>query len=95
MTVILPACPITRPLQLVLTKMCMSSLCMGQPHELDRRTHLHALHAQTFQLSHTELAGIIETCMTGRPMKELFHDPNKGRECASFTGLPLAACLAA
>jgi hypothetical protein len=35
---------------------------------------------QTFQLSHLELAGIIETCVTGRPMKDLFHDPNKGRE---------------
>ena len=35
---------------------------------------------QTFQLSPVELAGIIECCTTGKSMKELFHDPNKGRE---------------
>ena len=38
--------------------------------------------AQTFALSPVELAGVIECCMTGKSMKELFHDPNKGRECA-------------
>ncbi|BDA47856.1 Single-stranded DNA-binding protein WHY2, mitochondrial [Coccomyxa sp. Obi] len=33
---------------------------------------------QTFALSPVELAGIIESTTTGKSMKELFHDPNKG-----------------
>ncbi|CAL8463140.1 g2674 [Coccomyxa elongata] len=33
---------------------------------------------QTFALSPVELAGIVESATTGKSMKELFHDPNKG-----------------
>lgn len=33
---------------------------------------------QNFAMSPVELAGIIESCTTGKSMRELFHDPNKG-----------------
>ena len=34
---------------------------------------------QTFMLSPMELGGLIEAVTNKRPMKELFHDPGKGR----------------
>lgn len=36
------------------------------------------LYYQNFALSPVELAGIVECATTGKSMKELFHDPNKG-----------------
>ena len=35
--------------------------------------------AQSFALSPVEIGGLIEAVADKRPMKELFHDPNKGR----------------
>ena len=44
---------------------------------------------QTFMLSPMELGGLIEAVTDKKPMKELFHDPGKGRPGWDFLQPPI------